>query len=255
MGSKDREVQKKDGDKMNMPTCLDCKWCRPPKVVDYLMTCVHSCRGEGGFQYANINPGGCHYFSAKEESVTEQFDFETWWKNQISIHADGPTSHLCALRGLYEKMKEWGFSDIWFDWKEGEICIELNVRSMRFHFGDILNYPRALRDCFKWMYENRVNKKVCSDCGKELGSEMFSDELEMSERIKTGGNSYSDRWRTKSDKLFCPECHYKKHPKMKCDKDGPCASLKRAWGEYGTNPALAGMAIKYCPFCGEKRNP
>lgn len=205
----------------------------------------------------------------KEEPVKEQFDFEKWWdRDRFCVWREiahgnfakdtmGIEHIFSHLTPLYDKMREWGFENIWVDFGSMAIRVRTKVSSYNFTDGEGMNwtfpsisdFPRALHDAFKWMYENRVNKKFCADCGKELGNEMYSDDFELAQRIKIGENSYRDKWKTKSDKLFCPECHYKRHPKQKCDNDGPCAK----WLENFRPNSYVGCP--YCPYRGEKRNP
>jgi len=98
-----------------------------------------------------------------------EFDFEQWWKSPFP-HDMG--RQLCHLKPLYDKMREWGFKGLILNWDFSGIGVLTRdyspgrVLPEDFRFDGISDFPRAMHDAFKWMYNNRANK-VKEKCDKD----------------------------------------------------------------------------------------
>jgi hypothetical protein len=183
----------------------------------------------------------CNVQSSKPQS----FDFEGWWNDFVATGKLRTGSPICALKPLYEKMREWGFSFMSVGSDDSKIYIGQKRAScpptgfMAFRYEGINDFPRALHDAFKWMYENRANKVKCKDCGVDLPSPEATYIIADSPLYGS-----VDPYKT-----YCEKCYRKRTVKAKCDKDGPCdESEKHYLRAYDPS-----KEFHYCPFCGEKR--
>lgn len=185
-----------------------------------------------------------HDVLAKKEEQMKEFDVDGWWNRpRPSHHAGCIDGYIKLMEPLYRRMREWGFDCIEINWEYNRIYIQRKQgdatypRSM-FIFKDIRDFPRALKEAFKWMYENRKNKMVCKDCGKDV----------------SGAYQCAARYSTpKNMEYICYNCLYK-FPKLKCDSDGPCDWLKKYMGGWmlGQLPIWV-KETTCCPKCGEQR--
>lgn len=207
----------------------------------------------------------------KEEPVPEQFDFETWWEKIIHLTTESSSSLFCNLKPLYEKMKEWGFDWIRINWQSNYITIysERILHKEHFHFSDINDFPRTLKESFNWMYNNRVNKdsRLCRFCNEPLEGIKPEDIYDcMGELPVIAHRENEDRWAHKE----CYKAWRKHYPKQKCDKDGPCDQYKREIDQLGCavdeasrlrSPHYDAYRAEYqmlkrfprCPYCGERK--
>ena len=213
-----------------MNTCWDCIKFNDP-ACEYLY----------GNHTFSPNVTCSRFYLKPKEGTPMGFDFDSWFDNVI--RGNGRTNHLCALKPLYDKMREWGFDAITINWIGREINIfshlgMTNVAKIDSHFETINDFPRALKSAFLWMYENRVKKQEifkCDGCHIEMLKIHY---IHPSKKVP-----------------LCPECFLKATtPKEKCDSEGPCDKAKIVWGEFGmANSTINKVDISYCPFCGAKR--
>ena len=158
--------------------CNGCEYFAAPRPdrpfygVAVMFCAKHGIDGEN---YSDFR--ACSGYKAKEYAMCKPqgFDFEGWWNDIVATGKLRTGSPICALKPLYEKMREWGFGglSINFDqfsisvWRStGDLHIQEDKVAKCFVFGSIDQMPRALHDIFLYMYDNRVNK-VKEKCDKD----------------------------------------------------------------------------------------
>ena len=123
------------------------------------------------------------YCDVCEDARKENKDgFESWWKDFTSKGII-PNNPICALKPLYEKMKEWGYAAISINFDQSSIGVWISTGNLQIqedeaalcnNFCSIHGFPRALHDAFKWMYEHRV-KKPKLKCDKDGGCDKWKE--------------------------------------------------------------------------------